>query len=41
MTSYFIYGSDEIYMEPDLYEIHKGTNNIFGTVESSEDVDAE
>ncbi len=41
MTSYFLYGSDSVYMEPDLYEIHKGTNNIFGTVESSEDVDAE
>ena len=41
MTSYFLYGSDKVYMEPDLYEIHKGTNNIFGTVESSEDVDAE
>lgn len=41
MTSYFIYGSDAVYMEPDLYEIHKGTDNIFGTVESSEDVDKE
>lgn len=41
MTSYFVYGSDMIYMEPELQEIHKGTDNIFGTVESSEDVDAE
>lgn len=41
MTSYFLYGSDAVYMEPDLYEIHKGTDNIFGTVESSKDADAE
>ncbi|MBQ7920005.1 MAG: hypothetical protein IJ324_08720 [Lachnospiraceae bacterium] len=41
MTSYFLYGSDVVYMEPELYEIHKGTDNIFGTVESSEDADAE
>ena len=41
MTSYFLYGSDTVYVEPDLYEIHKGTNNIFGTVESSKDADAE
>ncbi len=41
MTSYFLYGSDTIYMEPDLKEVNKGTDNIFGTVESSKDVDAE
>lgn len=39
MTSYFLYGLDTVYMEPDLQEVHKGTNNIFGTVESSKDVD--
>ncbi|MBQ8821320.1 MAG: hypothetical protein IJZ82_01635 [Lachnospiraceae bacterium] len=39
MTSYFLYGTDTVYMEPDLHEVNKGTDNIFGTVESSEDDD--
>ncbi len=41
MTSYYLFGTDKIYKEPDLYKINKGTDNIFGTMEFSEDEAAE
>lgn len=41
MTSYYLYGTDKVYSQPDLYKIHKGTENIFGTIEGSGDVPAE